>query len=549
MNQTLTAKVGANVLAKVTRLFDGSPTTIFNELVQNSRRAGSQKIEVTLKEVGDRSQHVEVIFRDYGVGVENLDQLLTLTDSGWQEPTISDEDPAGMGIFVLSSLKDPVILSSRGFEWTLTQGVFQGIEQATVRETAFGKGLEVRFTLRDIGLNRVDTLLTSVVRYANIAEVTINGNTEVSSRYVDDNELQAEDLDLGVRLAVSNTSRHYSPLLECGFHGLMVTSEIEDSTLRDICKVLGIDLRLEILHSRNIKLVLPARNALVTDGLEKLWQWLTARVFEYVATLDGHNLPYAYGRQAADYGITLPPLDLLQALRFWLGSKEYEISSDIRKTRPVALVKLELDMDIAGPDLLFAKLKDSPYLYALSNDWAFAGYPEYDSLPRLVSTIEFTEGNEIDGDITIVDELRFVIRQPDNSEVDKVDLEAVFHAPEFPAAYLEYDFSTVAHKNHLDPIRLAELLEEYGYKYNSDSDESDEELRTAFGKAAEQHFFSYLMSPEDAMKHAVTEALDDLLTSNWNHAAAWKDTLTIRVERVITEGPYGPAASIKTTFE
>jgi len=236
MQATLTAKVGANVLTKVTRLFDGSPTTIFNELVQNSRRAGSHKIEVTLTEGINTS--TKVTFRDYGVGVTDLEKILTLTDSGWQEPTISDEDPAGMGIFVLSSLKDPVTLRSNGNEWTLTPEVFQGREQATVREIDFAQGLEVCFTLRGFWECQVRTLLESCVRYANINEVTINGRAVDSGRYVEDNELSFEDQDLGVRLAIRNNYSRSSTFLNCGFHGLIVASEIKDNTLRGICKVL-----------------------------------------------------------------------------------------------------------------------------------------------------------------------------------------------------------------------------------------------------------------------------------------------------------------------
>jgi hypothetical protein len=544
---TLTAKVGANVLTKVTRLFDGSPTTIFNELVQNSRRAGSQKIEVTLTDGID----TEVTFRDYGVGVTNLEQILTLTDSGWQEPTISDEDPAGMGIFVLSSLKDPVTLRSNGNEWTLTPKVFQGREQATVREIAFAQGLEVCFTLRNIGRSQVGTLLEAAVRYANIDEVTINGILTASQRYVEDADLRAEDRDLGVRFSLRPTYSRYAPTLKCGFHGLLVKSDIKDFTLLDMCKVLEIDLCLEILHSRNIKLVLPARNALVTEGLEDLWKWLTARVFEYVATFKGHKLPYAYGRLAPDHGVVLPPLNRLTALRYWPGSNEYELSSDLRKKRPVAIVKLDPDMrELVSASQLLSALKDGSYLYAIGNDVAFSGYPEYDQLPRLEAFVVYPEGNTIEGDIRIVDELRLVIKNQDGDEVHGVDLEAVFTGDEYPGSYIDSDFGTVVQKDRLDPLRLASLFEEYAYEYGGDSDDkSDEELRTAFSKSAEQHFFSFLMSPEDAMKHAVTEALDDLLVPSWNHGAAWKDTLTIRVERVMTPGPYRPVNSIKATFE
>jgi len=552
MNQTLTAKVGANVLTKVTRLFDGSPKTIFNEMVQNSRRAGSQKIEVQLTDGVD----TEVTFRDDGVGVADLEQILTLADSGWQEPTISDEDPAGMGIFVLSALKDPVILRSRGNEWTLTPKVFQGLEQATVREIDFAPGLEVCFTLRNIGLSQVTVLLESAVRNANIQEVTINGSAVESGRYVENSALVAEDPDLGVRLAIRNRYRYGFCSLSCCFHGLMVHSEIEESTLRDICRELEIDLHLEILHSRRIKLVLPARNALVAEGLEDLWQWLTARVFEYVAKSEGHTLPYDCGRKAAEYGVTLPPLDLRRALKFWPGSGRYELISETRKNRPIAIVRApsygrDVNESFVSEHKLFTELNsaDSPYLYARAYDTRFEGYSEYDSLPRLAATVEFPEGKKLDGDITIVDELRFVIRRIDGSEVDATDLKAVFASENLPRHYLECEFSTIAHKDSLDPIKLAQLLYEFGYSYDAEAESSDDDLGGEFITEAERHFFSYLMSPEDAMKHAVTNALHELLLPDWNHGKAWGDSLTIRLERVRRTSAYGPADTIKITFE
>jgi hypothetical protein len=194
------------------------------------------------------------------------------------------------------------------------------------------------------------------------------------------------------------------------------------------------------------------------------------------------------------------------------------------------------------------KLVDSPYLYARANDAAFSGYPEYDALPVLHAVIKHSEGDKVEGDITVVDDLRVAICDQAGREVDGADLKAVFYSEDLPSSYLDCDFRTVVHKDHQDPLLLADLLEDYGYDHNPDNDESEEETRRHFCRAAEQFFFTALMSKEQAMRHAVTKALDELLLPCWNHGKAWGDKLTIHVARVTEPGEY-PREKINVTFE
>jgi hypothetical protein len=66
--------------------------TLISELLQNARRAGATSIEVTHDPV---SKFLRVI--DDGHGIEDFQKLLTFNESGWDESTVEEERPFGIG--------------------------------------------------------------------------------------------------------------------------------------------------------------------------------------------------------------------------------------------------------------------------------------------------------------------------------------------------------------------------------------------------------------------------------------------------------------------
>ena len=74
---TIRATVGPEMLNLADRLFRNDDQGIFVELLQNSRRAGATRVEVSILPVPDSDQ-CEVTFHDNGSGIEDFSKLLAL---------------------------------------------------------------------------------------------------------------------------------------------------------------------------------------------------------------------------------------------------------------------------------------------------------------------------------------------------------------------------------------------------------------------------------------------------------------------------------------
>ncbi len=93
--QIIQAMVNPRLLSKANRLFTGTLEGRIIEVLQNARRAGTTRVEIT-----NHDGHVTV--RDDGEGIEDFAKLLDLGGSGWEESLESSEDPAGVGLFCLA---------------------------------------------------------------------------------------------------------------------------------------------------------------------------------------------------------------------------------------------------------------------------------------------------------------------------------------------------------------------------------------------------------------------------------------------------------------
>src|SRR5258708_32616779 len=99
--ETIRGSVDPRLLKKADRLFLNSNTSIWTELLQNSRRAGATLIDVSIEDGGENSSIGTK--DDNGHGGDDFRKLLTLGQSGWGEATQQKEEPAGMGLVGLFS--------------------------------------------------------------------------------------------------------------------------------------------------------------------------------------------------------------------------------------------------------------------------------------------------------------------------------------------------------------------------------------------------------------------------------------------------------------
>ena len=96
--------LGASVL-----FFNVSITEIFNELIQNARRAGATRLDVSELTT---EQGPAVLVADDGRGVREPRKLTAFAESDWGARIMDRERPTGVGLFCLA-MRGTVISSRR----------------------------------------------------------------------------------------------------------------------------------------------------------------------------------------------------------------------------------------------------------------------------------------------------------------------------------------------------------------------------------------------------------------------------------------------------
>lgn len=92
MNAVVKINVNKKALISNLKMAFSTGTTWVTELLQNARRAGATEIRIVI----DQSQKSFTIW-DNGRGIEDMQHLFLIAESGWDEPILSQEKPYGMG--------------------------------------------------------------------------------------------------------------------------------------------------------------------------------------------------------------------------------------------------------------------------------------------------------------------------------------------------------------------------------------------------------------------------------------------------------------------
>lgn len=88
------------------------PYAFIREAVQNAQRAKATELSVTTTQGG-------LVIQDNGPGMSNIEDLLTINRSGWDEKTVSEEEPFGIGFFSAFAMANKVVVESQGRSITL----------------------------------------------------------------------------------------------------------------------------------------------------------------------------------------------------------------------------------------------------------------------------------------------------------------------------------------------------------------------------------------------------------------------------------------------
>ena len=506
-----------DAIGKVSRFFNGTDSDILTEILQNARRSGATRVEVT----ADEDQGL-VTIRDDGAGIADFRAVLGFGRSDWDDAAAREEDPAGMGLFSLARRRWSITSRRRdGDPWTVTIGPeqFEKGTPATVyrAEPDAAVGTTVSF--------QVDQLPSRALERA--AEffplpVVLNGEELVRRGFLD-RAVRRErwnGLEFG---AYRDNFRVNQP--EMNFHGVTIQA-VDLPSLWTIGE--RWTLNADVEHAPELALVLPARKEIVESAFaEEMRAEGRRMLMRTIATAQpAARVPAALWREAAKLGIELPlPAAELQRFKPDYGALYRIVPA--KKFIPVPADALVFDADVgAGEQHSFMRAAaraglDTLVFHAVGQ---FERFEWYDRLPR-IKAVEIVaimdgeeyrfgndeDGNDYDGNdyggrqgIAEQITIRYTVERTGTREIRELPADvgltgitdACFHNLE--------GWLLVTRDTDLDPAELAKLLENVFFDASNDGDANSYDTQLGeFERDALEWAVKMLGSKDEALRTRV----------------------------------------------
>jgi len=296
--ETIQATVNPRLLNKASRLFTGTLQGRITEILQNARRAGATKVEITNKDG-------LVTIRDNGRGIEDFARLLDLGGSGWEEAFEASEDPAGVGLFCLAPRE--LVIRSNGKVATISGDRWTGKSVPIMDDADPVQGTVLWF--RDEAWTHSDVDINAV--FCGM-DVVVDGEACPKMPFVSDKALPKPELgcrievreskDLGPWHHSCKRDRWHWANVMVNFHGQVVAFQyrpVDEHELHFLVDLTG--------EATGIRLMLPARTQLVeNEALDQLKQTLELEAYKYIQKRGRHRLPYKQYVRAKELGVDLP---------------------------------------------------------------------------------------------------------------------------------------------------------------------------------------------------------------------------------------------------
>lgn len=408
MTTTYRATIDNRFLSRVDRIFDASPRTVFNELLQNARRAGASYVRIELLSSKTSPNAVHVSFSDNGAGLPDPQPLLRLAGTYWQDDVLEAEDPAGMGFFSLSNFQD-VRVTSRNWSASFSSAVFRGEEDLIVDWHEHKEnGMLIQWTWPIADWTVPWTVLRyqaeKAAAYCGLKTVDIIfGGTETtvipkdflegcSARAIFDGGARV-GVDQYLSNARGGSYARQSVVIDVNFHGVEIRLLPGDLSepLRQLCPHIMVALRVDVTRVGDLQLVLPARNALKhNEGRDQLLLECERSIYLWLRSMKKpeHVLPYSVYRRALDeFDIDIGPAstNALRQCMGWLNSNKAEDGF-------IAGEDMAINTTIGLADIWTASFT-SPLFYSRQD---LVGYAWYDAMPKLTEIAVLVNGEPCD---------------------------------------------------------------------------------------------------------------------------------------------------------
>lgn len=279
----------------VTRLFTGTTHEVLSELFQNSQRAGASRVDIECTETG-------FTYTDNGEGITSLEgfrKLLAIAESDWDEQTIANQHPMGLGIQSLLCLPNAQTVTFHSGDLSITIDTkrwWADLEYAEKWEQL----VEVVDPIKGFKITATGTFniaepfnkplwsnhLTPAQGYEQFLQIWLNGeliDTTVPQRILPTTLIKTEYQ--GAKLIIGGkkeTEIFSNAHLTVNWYGQLIQQEVQQP----------IGFYLEVQQGQPVTPMAPARRGIIKD--EK-WQALTAfvkeQVIQYFASGKGNNQP------------------------------------------------------------------------------------------------------------------------------------------------------------------------------------------------------------------------------------------------------------------
>ena len=537
---TIRARVHDGAIDRVSRFFNASVADAAAELIQNSRRSGATRLDVSTEDVPEGGTVVTVT--DDGFGIADPAVLLSFGESGWDAATAKREDPAGMGVYALS--KRGCVISSRpgtagrapmpGWRVELTPECFIGKQEARIvscENAPLPSGTAISFRAEE-GREGIRAAFAAAARHCPLA-VAVNGEVVERKSFLHGavHVERWQGLSFGVfdsRFAGFNNSN-------LNFHGLTLSVFLPTMDTIDggTWSVLA-----DVDTCPELELVLPARReAVETAFLNEMREAARLAIYRAMAAADSPpRIAFKDHKRAADAGIALPvpPAEL----RPWRpGIADIDDWRDTPAFAPVGANTLVMTVDPETQDQqAFWRAADKAGIAGaeclFEADTRFEGYAWYDALARVtdlrIEVMEAGVTHAIDVLREAPDPVSGVPTAPGLPDTlarpDRIDMHLRIERGDGPpetiaipadvafigedGSWVEDAHPLVTRDSDLQPPALCQLLQAAYFSVSDDPDaDSHDTQRRRFREDATHMAIKLLASEDEARKHSIAEAV------------------------------------------
>lgn len=183
-------KVNPQKLVESLKYSFTNKTTVLSELMQNARRAGASSVKFDYKPDTNT-----LVITDDGCGIESMEALLTVAESGWDADVVEQEHPFGIGFLSALFACWHIIVSSKGGQIDANTDEVLAFKKIPV--TAFDWKGVTRITLVGVELHE-EYILNTLKCLARGFPIPVYFNGECLERPVAENSgLDFVDTEIG----------------------------------------------------------------------------------------------------------------------------------------------------------------------------------------------------------------------------------------------------------------------------------------------------------------------------------------------------------------